>query len=235
MKLTVLTLFPEIIEAYFSASIMARAVQRGLIEPRIVNIRDFATDRHRTCDDAPYGGGPGMVMKPDPVARALDSVNAREARTVYPTPSGRLFSQAYAESFAAERELVIICGRYEGIDQRIIDLFVDDEVSIGDYVLSSGEVAGLTIIDAVYRLVDGVIRKESLSQESHAAGLLEYPHYTRPEEFRGLRVPDILLSGHHARIEQWRYERMLEKTKTVRPDLYERLKSEEDNGRNQSN
>ncbi len=235
MKLTVLTLFPEIVEAYFSASIMARAVERGLIEARIVNIRDFATDRHRTCDDAPYGGGPGMVMKPEPVARALDSVNASETRTIYPTPSGRLFSQACAESFAKESELVIICGRYEGIDQRIIDLFVDDEVSIGDYVLSSGEIAGLTIIDAVYRLVDGVIRKESLSQESHAAGLLEYPHYTRPEEFRGLGVPDILLSGHHARIEQWRYERMLEKTKTVRPDLYERLKSEDRDGRNQGN
>lgn len=235
MKLTVLTLFPEIIEAYFSASIMARAVERGLIAVEVVNIRDFATDRHRTCDDAPYGGGPGMVMKPEPLARALDWANAGEARTVYPSPSGRRFSQSYAETLAREPELVIICGRYEGIDQRIIDLFVDDEVSIGDYVLSSGEIAGLAIIDAVYRLVEGVIRKESLTQESHAEGLLEYPHYTRPEEFRGLTVPEILLSGHHARIEQWRYERMLEKTKIVRPDLYERLKSEDRDGRNQGN
>lgn len=232
MTLNVLTLFPEILESYVNSSIMAKATARGIIEVNLVNIRDFAEDRHRTCDDAPYGGGPGMVMKAQPLAGALDSVNAANKRVVFPTPSGRRFDQAVAREFAEEQELVFICGRYEGIDQRIIDLFVDDEVSIGDYVLSSGEVATLTIIDAVYRLVEGVIRSESLVEESHTAGLLEYPHYTRPEEFRGLKVPDVLLSGHHENIERWRHERMVDKTKAVRPDLYERLKSEEKNGRN---
>lgn len=227
MKLTVLSLFPEILESYVQSSIMAKANERGIIDVTLVNIRDFAEDRHRTCDDAPYGGGPGMVMKAQPLAAALDSVHAAEKRVVYPTPSGRRFDQRMAEAFALEPELVLVCGRYEGIDQRIIDLFVDDEVSIGDYVLSSGEVAALTIIDAVYRLVDGVICSESLVEESHTSGLLEYPHYTRPEEFRGLKVPDVLLSGHHEKIERWRRERMVEKTRAVRPDLYERLKSEE--------
>ncbi len=224
MKFTVLSLFPEILQAYFESSIMAKAIERGIVDVELVNIRDFAADRHRTCDDAPYGGGPGMVMKAEPLAAALDSVvsevvNTGGRRTVFPTPSGRLFTQQVAQRLAVEEHLVLICGRYEGIDQRIIDLYVDEELSIGDYVLSSGEIASLAIIDAVYRLVDGVIRGESLIEESHSAGLLEYPHYTRPEVFRGLKVPDVLLSGHHAEIERWRAERMREKTMAVRPDL----------------
>jgi tRNA (guanine37-N1)-methyltransferase len=192
MKFTVLSLFPEIVDTFFSASIMAKAVDRELISVNLVDIRDFAMDKHRTCDDAPYGGGAGMVLKAEPLAGALDSVGAAVKRVVYPTPSGRLFDQKMAAELAAVDELVFICGRYEGIDQRIIDLYVDDEVSIGDYVISSGEIASLVIIDAVYRLVEGVISGESLAEESFTGGLLEYPHYTRPQVFCDLPVPDIL-------------------------------------------
>jgi len=201
---------------------MKKAVERGLIEIEFVNIRDFALDKHKTCDDIPYGGGAGMVLKPEPLARALDSVGAGRKRTLYPTPSGRLFDQSTAREFAKEDELVFICGRYEGIDQRIIDEFVDDEVSIGDYVLSSGEIATLVIIDAVYRLREGVIKARSLEEESFSEGfLLEYPQYTRPEVFRDRAVPEVLLSGHHKNIAAWRREQSVEKTKRLRPDLLE--------------
>lgn len=219
MKLTVLSLFPSIVDAYFDSSIMAKAVQRGLFEYESVDIRTFAIDRHRTCDDAPYGGGAGMVLKPEPLAAALDSVDAKNRRTVYPSPSGRLFDQAYADKLSQADDLVFICGRYEGVDQRIIDAYVDEEISVGDYVMSSGEVAALVIIDALYRLVDGVIKGESLEEESFSGGLLEYPHYTRPAVFRGVSVPEVLLSGHHAEIERWRYAKQVEKTRRNRPDL----------------
>jgi tRNA (guanine37-N1)-methyltransferase len=222
LKFTVLSLFPEILDGYFQSSLMKKAVERGLIEIEFVNIRDFALDKHKTCDDIPYGGGAGMVLKPEPLARALDSVGAGRKRTLYPTPSGRLFDQPSAREFAKEDELVFICGRYEGIDQRIIDEYVDDEVSIGDYVLSSGEIATLVIIDAVYRLREGVIKARSLEEESFSDGfLLEYPQYTRPEVFRDRAVPEVLLSGHHKNIADWRRERSVEKTKRLRPDLLE--------------
>jgi tRNA (guanine37-N1)-methyltransferase len=178
---------------------MSKAVKRGLVDYELVNIRDYAYDRHRVCDDAPYGGGAGMVLKPEPLARALDAVGAAGKRVVFPTPSGRPFTQSLAHELAGENELVFICGRYEGVDQRIIDLYVDDEVSIGDYVISSGEIAALVMVDAIYRLLDGVITRESLEEESFTQPLLEYPHYTRPEEFRSLRVPEILLGGHHSK------------------------------------
>ena len=219
MNLIVLRLFPEMVEPYFTSSIMKRAVEKGLIRYNVINIRDFATDKHKTCDDAPYGGGAGMVMKPEPLAGALDFAGAGNARTIYPTPTGRLFDQKFAHELAGESDMVFICGHYEGIDQRIVDLYVDDEVSIGDYVVSSGEVAALTIIDAAYRLLDGVINADSLSEESFTDGVLEYPHYTRPEVFRDVRVPDVLLSGHHKKIEAWRKERSLSKTVRVRPEL----------------
>ncbi len=219
MKFTVLTLFPEIVESFFKSSIMEKAVEKGLIEYELVNIRDYAHDRHRTCDDAPYGGGAGMVLKAEPLAEALDSVDGLNKRTVFPTPSGIRYSQKLAEELAHEKEIVLVCGRYEGIDQRIIDQYVDDEISIGDYVISSGEIASLVVIDSIYRLCDGVITKESLEEESFQDSLLEYPHYTRPEVFRGMRVPEILLSGHHAKIEEWRLGKRLEKTKKNRPDL----------------
>ncbi len=220
MKFTVLTLFPQIVQAFFESSIMRRAVEKGKVRYNLVNIRDFALDKHHSCDDAPYGGGAGMVLKAEPLALALDSVGALGKRTLYPSPSGSRYHQGMIQSLVQEEEIVLICGRYEGIDQRIIDLYVDDEVCIGDYVLSSGEVASLVIIDSLYRLYDGVITQDSLEEESFQDGLLEYPHYTRPEVFRGLRVPKVLLSGHHKKIEQWRTEKRKEKTKTNRPDLW---------------
>jgi len=222
LKFTVLSLFPELLEGYFASSIMGKAVERGIIDYELVDIRDFAVDRHRTADDAPYGGGYGMVLKPEPLAAALDSVAAKGKRVVYASPAGRLFNQQIAAELAREKELVLICGRYEGIDQRVIDLYVHDQLSIGDYVVSSGEIASLVIVDAIYRLVEGVITPGSLQEESHNDSLLEYPHYTRPEVFRGRAVPDILLSGHHGRIQEWRRWRQIERTASVRPDLLDR-------------
>jgi tRNA (guanine37-N1)-methyltransferase len=229
MKYSVLTLFPEIIKAYFDNSIMAKAIKRGIIEYQAVNIRDFAQDKHKTCDDAPYGGGPGMLMLPEPLGKALDwclssSANGggNKAPVIYLSPSGKCFSQEMARKLAAEKELVLICGRYEGIDQRIIDRYVDDEISVGDYVLSSGEVAALAVIDATYRLVDNVIRADSLMEESFSGGLLEYPQFTRPEIFDTMKVPDVLLSGHHEQIRLWRLEKQIQKTLRNRPDLIQR-------------
>lgn len=219
MNIEILTLFPHILESYFSQSIMAKSVAREVIRYRLINFRDWATDKHKTCDDTPYGGGAGMVIKAEPLGSALDAIDAKSKRVVYPTPSGKLFNQQYALELSKEENLVIICGRYEGIDQRIIDLYVDDEICLGDYILSSGEVAALVIVDAVYRLVEGVISGESLQEESFTDDLLEYPHYTRPETYCGIRVPEILLSGHHARIAQWRMEKRREKTARNRPEL----------------
>ena len=218
----VLTLFPELFDGFLSSSILARAIERGLIRVALTDIRDFAADRHHICDDYSYGGGPGMVLKPEPIAAALEGIGTAGRRVGYLTPAGRLFTQGLAEEFRRTEEIVLLCGRYEGIDQRIIDAFVTDEVSIGDYVLSGGEVAAMAIIDTVSRLVDGVITKESLDEESFQAGLLEYPHYTRPEVFRGARVPEVLLSGHHENIRKWRLERSVEKTLKYRPELLER-------------
>ncbi|GHT64388.1 tRNA (guanine-N(1)-)-methyltransferase [Spirochaetia bacterium] len=227
MKYTVLTLFPEITDAFFATSIMAKAVSRGIVEYQAINIRDFAQDRHNTCDDAPYGGGPGMLMLAEPLGRALEAagvhgLNEGKKRVIYLSPSGRPFNQALAKELAGCTELILLCGRYEGIDQRIIDLYVDDEISVGDYVLSSGEVAALALIDATYRLVDQVITPASLDEESFSGGLLEYPQYTRPEVYDMLKVPDILLSGHHENIRRWRLRKRIEKTLAMRPDLIRR-------------
>jgi tRNA (guanine37-N1)-methyltransferase len=191
-----------------------------------VNIRDFAQDKHHTCDDAPYGGGAGMLMLTEPLGRCLDAVGAVrrperniDKRVIYLSPSGQPFNQGLARELARETELVLLCGRYEGIDQRIIDLYVDDEISVGDYVLSSGEAAALVLIDATYRLVDSVITPESLEEESFSGNLLEYPQYTRPEVYDTLRVPEVLLSGHHENIRRWRRRKQVEKTLALRPDL----------------
>jgi tRNA (guanine37-N1)-methyltransferase len=234
MKYTVLTLFPEISDAYFASSIMAKAVSRGIVGYRAVNIRDYALDKHHSCDDAPYGGGAGMLMLAEPLGRALDSLLPGEKmlpgktrkhesdcgpRVIYLSPSGRPFNQALAKELAGEKELILLCGRYEGIDQRIIDLYVDDEISVGDYVLSSGEVAALAVIDATYRLVAEVITPASLDEESFDRLLLEYPQYTRPEVYATLKVPEVLLSGHHENIRRWRLEKRVEKTLALRPDL----------------
>jgi tRNA (guanine37-N1)-methyltransferase len=250
MKFTVLTLFPEITDVYFASSIMAKAIERGIIEYRAVQIRDYATDKHRSCDDAPYGGGPGMLMLCEPLGRAFEAAGAtrrkvvdgvvseerqngrrserqsRERLVVYLSPSGELFNQKTAEEFAGEKELVLLCGRYEGVDQRVLDLYVDREISVGDYVLSSGEVAALAVIDAVYRLIDGVITGESLNEESFIGGLLEYPQWTRPPEYAKLVVPEILLSGHHEQIRKWRLKKRIEKTMEVRPELLAALLAE---------
>jgi tRNA (guanine37-N1)-methyltransferase len=237
MKITVLALFPEILEGYFASSIMARAVKSGLVSFELVNIRDYALDRHRKCDDEVFGGGAGMLMKPEPLGRALAAAGSPAARTVFLTPSGRLLNQAMARELALEAELVLVCGRYEGIDERIVDSFVTDEVSIGDYVLSSGEIAALVLVDAVYRLIPGVISGESLSEESFGAGpasgpkgsldpgknlgagLLEYPQYTRPAMYDSMKVPEVLTSGNHAHIARWRLRKSLEKTLSYRPEL----------------
>jgi tRNA (guanine37-N1)-methyltransferase len=233
MKYTVLTLFPEITGAFFANSIMAKAIDRGIIEYRAFNIRDYALDRHKTCDDAPYGGGPGMLMLAEPLGRALEAAGVSPRRdrgspadsgrrVICLSPSGRPFTQELARELAAREELVLLCGRYEGLDQRIIDLYVDEEISIGDYVLSSGEAAALVLIDATYRLVDRVITAESLAEESFSGGLLEYPQYTRPEVYDTLKVPEVLLSGHHEKIRRWRLEQRVRKTLAFRPDLIRR-------------
>ena len=241
MNFHVLTLFPEIPRAFFETSIMKKAVDKGIIAYDLVNIRDFAFDKHKTCDDSPYGGGAGMLMKTEPLCKALESVkvkpkvlDAKKAkksktkkskRVIYVTPSGKPLTQKLAYELSQEEELVFICGRYEGIDQRIIDSYVDDEISIGDYVLSSGEIAATVIIDSVYRLVDGVISSESLEEESFSDGLLEYPQYTRPEVFQGMKVPDVLLSGHHENIRKWRLKKRLAKTLKNRPELISSARS----------
>jgi len=222
VKFHVLTLFPEIPRAFFESSIMAKAVGKGIIAYNLVNIRDFAFDRHKTCDDSTYGGGAGMLMLPEPLACALESVGAGK-RVVYVTPSGTPLTQKLAAELAKEEELVFVCWRYEGIDQRIIDRYVDDEISIGDYVMSSGELAATVIIDTVYRLIEGVISSDSLEEESFSDGLLEYPQYTRPEIFRDMTVPEVLLSGHHENIRRWRLRKRIEKTLRVRPDLIDRV------------
>ena len=219
MKFTVLTLFPEIPRAFFETSIMAKAVEKGIIAYDLVNIRDFAFDRHKTCDESPYGGGAGQLLLPEPLGRALDSVEAYKKHVVYVTPGGKPFTQKKAVQLSQKDEIVFICGRYEGIDQRIIDSYVDEELSIGDYVMSSGEVAATVIIDSVYRLVKDVITQESLNEESFSGALLEYPQYTRPSVYKGMEVPSVLISGNHEEIRKWRLKKSLQKTLMNRPDL----------------
>jgi len=227
MKYTVLTLFPEIPDAFFANSIMAKAIKRGIIEYQSINIRDFAADKHKTCDDATYGGGAGMLMLAEPLSLAIkaalgENPDTKKKKVIYLSPSGKPFNQDLAKELAGEQELVLICGRYEGIDQRVIDLYVNEEISVGDYILSSGEVAALAVIDATYRLVDSVINAQSLNEESFSSGLLEYPQFTRPEVFDRIKVPEVLLSGHHEQIRLWRLEKRVEKTLRQRPDLIQR-------------
>ena len=219
MKITVLTLFPEMVEPFFTSSIMKRAVEKGIITYSIVNFRDYAEGRHRKTDDIVYGGGAGMLLSPDPLFKCIKNLGLEGKRTIFPTPSGKLLNQKYSEELSKEEELVFICGHYEGLDQRVIDTYVTDEISIGDYVLSSGETAATVIIDSVYRLIEGVITDESLCDESFSNGLLEYPQYTRPEVYCNKNVPDVLLSGNQRHITEWRRFKGLEKTLLNRPDL----------------
>jgi tRNA (guanine37-N1)-methyltransferase len=222
MKFDILTLFPAMFDGPFSESIVKRAAEDGLIEIRLHDIRDYATDRHKTADDSPYGGGAGMVMKVDPLAACIEVVRSERpaSRVILTTPRGKRFDQAKACELAKEEALLIICGRYEGVDERVRELFVDDEVSLGDFVMTGGELAAMAIVDAVSRLIPGVLgSSESAACDSFSDGLLEYPHYTRPAEFRGIRVPDVLLSGNHREIAEWRRRNSLQRTLAVRPDL----------------
>jgi tRNA (guanine37-N1)-methyltransferase len=220
MRIDVLSLFPQIAESAMGESMMRRARAAGLIEFHSHNIRDWTTDKHHTTDDTPYGGGQGMVMKCEPVFAAVEQLRTPATRTVFMTPGGRPFTQEIAVEYSAHSHLLILCGHYEGVDQRIIDELIDDEISVGDYILTNGAIAAVVFVDAVVRLLPGVLGHElSAQDDSFSTGLLEGPQYTRPVEFRGQRVPDILLSGNHAAIAKWRYQQALEKTRHLRPDL----------------
>lgn len=225
MNFHVLTLFPDMIIDGLNTSITARAIKNGCLSVEAVNIRDYANNKHMKVDDYPYGGGAGLVMQAAPVCAAYDNLVqkiGKKPRVVYMTPQGYTFNQKMAQDFAKEDDLVILCGHYEGIDERALERIVTDYVSIGDYVLTGGELPAMVVIDTVSRLVPGVLHNsESAETESFENGLLEYPQYTRPEVFEGKKVPDVLLSGHHANVEKWRLEKSIERTKKYRPDLYE--------------
>ena len=238
MQFEVFTLLPEVFSPYLESSILLRARQRGLIDVRLHNIRNYAHDKHHTTDDTPYGGGGGMVMKPEPVFEAVESVlgvgsdptQHAPIPIILLTPQGRVFTQRVAEEFARHERIALLCGRYEGVDERIREHLVTDEISVGDYVLTGGELPALLVIDAVSRLIPGVLGDPTGAEDdSHSMGLLEYPHYTKPSEFRGWKVPEVLLSGDHGKIEKWRREQALTRTFKKRPDMIERAElSKED-------
>ncbi len=223
MQFDVLTLFPEMFEP-IKQSILGKAIENEKIKLKLINIRDFSKDKHKKVDDTPYGGGAGMVMKPDVVYDAYKSVYEENAKVIYLSPQGKTLNQKKVEELSKEKHLILLCGHYEGIDQRVIDKIVDEEISIGDYVLTGGEIPAMVLIDTVSRYIDGVLNQESIKEESFSEGLLEYPQYTRPEVFEGKKVPEILLSGHHENIEKWRKEQALKITKQKRPDLLKRRK-----------
>ena len=222
MRFDILTLFPNMFGSPLQESILGRAIEKGLVEIRTINIRDYALDKHQVVDDTPYGGGQGMVMKVEPIARAIEWVKAENpsARTIYLTPQGKRFDQETARVLAHQPHLILLCGRYEGVDERVRELFVDEEISIGDYVLTGGEVAAMVLIDAVSRLLPGVLGSDrSAEEDSFSNSLLEYPQYTRPFDFRGHCVPEVLLSGNHGEISMWRRREALKRTSARRPDL----------------
>lgn len=225
MKFHVLTLFPDLFNIVMRESIIGRAQENGIIEINAINIRDYSKDKHKKVDDYPFGGGTGMVMTCQPVIDAYNDITKdilNKPKVIYMSPQGRVLNQKIAKELSTEEHLILLCGHYEGIDERIIEEIVDEEISIGDYVLTGGELPAMVLIDCVSRLVQGVLASEnSYSEESHFNGLLEYPQYTRPADYNGKKVPDILLSGHHANIEKWRAQQSLERTKQKRPDMYE--------------
>lgn len=230
-----LTLFPDMLRAVLGDSIIGRAASRGLLDIRYVNIRDFAGNKHNRVDDAPYGGGSGMVMQPGPIYDAYRSVADGldyKPHVIYLSPQGRVFDQSVAAELVQKRHLVLLCGHYEGVDERVLEEIVDEELSLGDFVLTGGEIPAMAVIDAVSRLVPGVLSsEEAYQQESHFSGLLEYPHYTRPPEFHGRSVPDILLSGHHENVDKWRHEQALLRTRRKRPDMLARADLTEEDKR----
>ena len=218
MKFDVLTLFPDMFKS-LEESIIGRAKEKGLIEINLINIRDFSKDKHKKVDDTPYGGGAGMVIKPDVIYDAYSSIKSENAKVIYLSPQGKALNQDKVKELSKENHLILLCGHYEGIDQRVLDEIVDEEISIGDYVLTGGELPAMVLIDSVSRYVEGVLNDESTKEESFSNKLLEYPQYTRPEEFRGRKVPEVLISGHHENIKKWREQKSLEITKLKRPDL----------------
>lgn len=221
IKFDCLTLFPEMFNS-LKESIIGRAIENENIELNLINIRDFSKDKHKKVDDTPYGGGAGMVMKADVVYEAFKSIKQNEAekpKVIYMSPQGKTLNQKKVEELSKEKHLIILCGHYEGVDQRVIDKIVDEEISIGDYVLTGGELPAMVLIDSVSRYAEGVINKESIEEESFTNGILEYPQFTRPEVFEGVKVPEVLLSGHHQNIDKWRKEEALKITKIKRPDL----------------
>ena len=228
MRFDVLTLFPEMFEV-LNQSIIGRAKEKGLINVNLINIRDFSKDKHKKVDDTPYGGGAGMVMMPDVVYDAYKSVKDEKAKVIYMSPQGKKLDQKKVEELSKQEHLILLCGHYEGIDQRVLDKIVDEEISIGDYVLTGGELPAMVLIDSVSRYVEGVLKDDSTKEESFSQGLLEYPQYTRPEVFEGQQVPEVLLSGHHENIDKWRRKQSLKITLNKRPDLLETIElSDED-------
>jgi tRNA (guanine37-N1)-methyltransferase len=228
MKMDVLTLFPAMFAGPLDVSIVQRARTAGLLDLRIHNLRDWTHDRHKTVDDKPFGGGPGMVLKPEPLFEAVESLTGEKTHVILMTPAGQAFNQAKAQELSEREHVLIICASYEGIDERVVETLVDEEISIGDFVLTNGGLPAMMVIDAVTRLIPGALgHDESATDESFSHGLLEYPHYTRPAEFRGLKVPEILLSGHHAEIEKWRAEQAKLRTAQRRPDLLENFEKNE--------
>jgi tRNA (guanine37-N1)-methyltransferase len=220
MKIDIVTLFPEICRAPLSESIMKRAQKNGIVDLHIHNLRDWTTDKHHVADDAPFGGGQGMVMKPEPIFAAVEELRNQTSKVVLMSPAGRRFDQQMAAQLSGESHLIIICGHYEGVDHRVIEHLVDLEISIGDYVLTNGAIAAVVLVDAIVRLMPGVLgHEQSAVDDSFSRGLLEAPQYTRPAEFHGWKVPDVLLSGNHAEIETWRREQALKRTRENRPDL----------------
>ena len=218
MRIDILTLFPNMFEP-LKESIIKRTVDKNLVEINIIQIRDFSNDPHKKTDDVPYGGGAGMVMTPQPLYDAIQSVIDDDAYVVYLSPRGRVFNQKIAQEYSSHNHIILVCGHYEGIDQRVIDLCINEELSVGDYVLTGGELPAMIVTDAVVRLIDGAISSESLSCESFSNNMLEYPQYTRPQNFMGLEVPEVLISGHHANIEKWRHDQSVNITQKNRPDL----------------
>ncbi|ADI38066.1 trNA (guanine-N(1)-)-methyltransferase [Waddlia chondrophila 2032/99] len=223
MRMDILSLFPDYFKGPFDESMIRRAIDAGILDIRLVDIRDFAEGKHRRVDDRPYGGGPGMIMMPEPAVQAIRSVRQPEAKVIYLTPQGKPLNAAKCRELAEESHLIFLCGHYEGIDERVIDIEVDEEISIGDYVLTNGCAAAIVCVDAIARFVPGVIGHESAADEdSFENGLLDCPHYTRPEVFESLSVPEVLLSGNHKKISLWRREKALEKTQRIRPDMADR-------------
>lgn len=220
MKFNILTLFPEMFEP-IKQSIIGKAVEKNILEINLINIRDFSKDKHKKVDDTPYGGGAGMVMRPDVVYDAYKSTKDSKTKVIYLSPQGKTLNQKMVEELSKEESLTLLCGHYEGIDQRVLDKIVDEEISIGDYVLTGGELPAMVLIDSVCRYIPEVLSQESIKEESFSEGLLEYPQYTRPEIFEGEKVPEVLLSGHHANIDKWRRQEALRITKIKRPDLLE--------------